>query len=91
MITSENNTTTVQFAAMDNVGKIGVGVRGTTIQLQELLSEINVGESLTSDDIKDLPKVLLEFSNVNSIDVLIKALNAVKENWTKKYAIALAC
>jgi len=91
MISTENNITTVQFASIDNKGKIGVQVNGLEIQLQELVSEIPVGERFEKEDVNDLPKVLLEFSNIKSVDVMIKALQDIKKNWTNYYQFALAC
>jgi hypothetical protein len=90
MIASENNTTTVTFGAYKKA-TIGVSVNGLSLYLQELASDKNIGDSICIEDIKDLPRVELEFNQMESIDVIIKALEVVRNNWIFKYQLALAC
>lgn len=90
MIASENNTTTVTFGAYKKA-TIGVSVNGLSLYLQELASDKNIGDSICIEDIKDLPRVELEFNQMESIDVIIKALEVVRNNWIAHYQYALAC
>ena len=66
MIVSENNTTTVKFGGYKKA-TIGVSVNNLSLNLQELASDKNIGDSICVEDVKDLPRVELEFSQMESI------------------------
>ena len=92
MITQKDNITFVCFAyAGDPYGTIGVSVKATKLSLQELQIKKNVGDTLNPDEIKTLPAIELHFSNEKSIDVMIKALEAIRRNIQREFAYALAC
>ena len=53
-----------------------------------------VGTKLTKEDVKALPKVELEFHNVASVDVLLRALETIKTKMQYPYGFPpyyLAC
>lgn len=70
--------------------EITVSVRENHITLQDIVGLHSVGERVTDDDIKELPKVILEFHCQDSIDCLIEALEASKQNLRIRIQ-ALAC
>lgn len=90
MIQTEKKKTTVTFGKGNNAS-IGVLTGNMKLTLQMLASELNVGDMLTPNDVKELPKIEMEFSNPKSIDVLIKALTLIKDNYYKNYGFSLAC
>ncbi len=71
--------TTVQFGSGE-LGSIGlIGSRGRLI-MQDLISEIQIGCAFDmKNDVNELPKVILNFTETSSIDSLIKVLQKVKE------------
>jgi hypothetical protein len=90
MITTKDKTTTVVFGTHKKAS-ISVGPQGMNLVLQQIVSDKKIGDSLLDEDIKELPKVVLELQTIESIDVLIRALEKVKENHYKIYGFALAC
>lgn len=90
MIKTDGLTTKVQFGDWDKAN-IAVIARKGTLTLQELAKGKQIGEKLEEGDTKELPKIDMEFTRLESIDVMIKALEAIKKNWIEQYQYALAC
>jgi hypothetical protein len=93
MITINNQNVEVEFAKDKNNGVIAVRGGGTTLSLQQLKVEgLKLGESWKDGDEIPLPKVNMEFYNVESVDVMIKMLEIIKKNLRNPYGdYALAC
>lgn len=51
----------------------------------------NVGAQLTPEEIEELPKIVMDFSRIESVDVLIKALEYIKKGMEMHRQFALAC
>jgi hypothetical protein len=79
MITTKYNTTTVTFGK-DGIGTIGlIGKRGA-MTMQQLINECEIGKPFDmAKDVSELPKVILEFNEISSVESLIKVLERVKE------------
>lgn len=94
MITTKNLLTEVEFSKTKENGIIAVGVDYHSVTLQQLTAPRTVGLSLVDDkdNIEELPAVHLNFYNKESIDVVIAALERIKENMDNPYyTYALAC
>lgn len=65
----------------DGKGSIGISARYHQIVLQQIINEKGIGERLENSDVKELPKIELNFFDPKSIDTLITCLQAVKDNW----------
>lgn len=94
MITTKGLLTEVEFSKTKENGVIAIGTINQTVTLQQLHSPRTVGSSLLDDtnNIKELPKIELNFYNKESVDVLIAALVQIKKNIDNPYNhYALAC
>jgi hypothetical protein len=91
MITIDALTAKVKFGDSGNKAKIAVLANKGTLTLQELAKEKQIGEKLEEGDAKELPKIELEFTRLESIDVLIDALKVIKSNWMDANSYTLAC
>ena len=89
MIQVENLITKVEFGT-ENKASISVSARKGTLTLQMLATEKQIGDKLELSDIQELPKVVIDFNNTKSIDILIKALEVIKRNYVVD-TLALAC
>jgi hypothetical protein len=88
MINTEGQVTKVRFGN----GKVAVSASDTKLILQELKAPKKIGEKIENDDdINKLPSIEMDFSSYESIDVLIRQLQRVRDNWMKTYGFALAC
>jgi hypothetical protein len=92
MITIVDQNVDVEFSK-DGVGVIAVRAAGNVLSLQQLLVEgVKVGGTWKDGDEKPLPKVAMEFYKEESVDVVIKALLAIKKHLKYPYGTyALAC
>jgi len=90
MITTENLTTKVLFG-INGQANIAVGAKNGTLTLQMLNCQKKIAENIDDSDIKKLPKIEMEFFDVKSIDVMIKALETIKRNYTGVSQLSLAC
>ena len=55
-------------------------------------TDVRIGDSVKAEDIKPLPKIDMEFSDIESIDVLIKQLERIKTHIQYPHGtLALAC
>lgn len=93
MITTENSITKVLFGN-ESKANIAVSSKHGTLTLQMLTTEKQIGDNLEDGDIQELPKVEIDFFSPKSIDVVIRALEAIKKNYTPPPSIdqiALAC
>ena len=79
MITTTDMITKVKFGN-GKKGNIAVGANRGILTLQQLATELQIGDGFTQDDIDKLPKIEMEFFDVRSIDVMIKALEVIKSN-----------
>ncbi len=80
MITQiDSQNTTVEFGK-NGIGSVGLlGGRGV-LTIQELVNECQIGKPFDKEkDISELPKVILQFNEVSSVESLIKVLEKVKE------------
>jgi hypothetical protein len=98
MITTEGLTTTLTNGK-DGVATTSVwakaefdsaGVLGKLV-LQQLLEDVAIGDKPTPEQIEDLPKILILFRDIKSIDVYIKALEFLKSKMNGIPQYALAC
>jgi len=55
-----------------------------------LATEKQIADKLELSDIQELPKVVIDFNNTKSIDILIEALEVIKRNYVVD-TLALAC
>lgn len=91
MIITEDQRTIVHFGNKEKAN-ILVSGRYRKLVLQELATNLKIGDSATSEDAHELPKVEVNFSTIESVDVLIAALNHIKNNFTPPDQMyALAC
>ncbi len=80
MIKTEGLNTTVKFGTHDKAS-ISVSATKGTLLLQELAKDKKIGDKLEPDDIKELPKVEIEFFTLESVEIKIKALEVIKRNY----------
>ena len=92
MIQTKKHITTVTFGNNGNA-TIAVGGKKNTLTLQQLLSAKEIGSGLEDGEQQELPKIVMEFFDTKSIDVVIKILQGIKENMTPTdwASFALAC
>jgi hypothetical protein len=82
MITTEGLTTTVKFGSKQKAS-ISVNMKKGTLTLQELAKDKKIGDPLVAGDFHELPKVEMEFFTLESVNVVIKALEMMKKNFVK--------
>lgn len=88
MIKTENLKTKVNFGT----GDVSVCSDNTRLILRDLKAPKKIGETITnSDDMNELPSIVMEFSSHESIDVVIRQLQLVRKQWMQLYGFALAC
>lgn len=80
MIQTNDLTTSVQFGT-DKCGTIAVNAKYRRLILQELAREKQIGDKIEDGDARELPKIEMNFSSTKSIDVLIEALEKIKDNF----------
>ena len=80
MITTESLTTHIKFGTSGKA-TIAVNAAKGTLTLQQLTNDLNIGQKPKTTDYADLPKVMLEFFDPKSIDIVIEALNTIKKNY----------
>lgn len=93
MINQKQQITEVLFAT-EKKGCIAVGVQLNQLVIEQIAEGIEkeIGGSLEKLDCQELPKVILDFTLEESVDVMIKALERIKENIRGPYyGLALAC
>ena len=94
MIKTTKHITEVKFGK-GNKGTLVVGVykdHPTTLTLQEIIGDHEIGTNCQKKDRKHLPKIEMEFFQEESIDVMIKALEGIKRNLANQYPrYYLAC
>jgi len=90
MISIKQNTVHVKFGESNKATIAIFGSHGT-ITLQELVKEKSIGEQIENEDANELPKVELEFSQLESIDALINGLKTIRKNWVDPDSYAAAC
>lgn len=91
MIETKELITKVEFGN-DKQATIGVSAKYGTLTLQMLCKEKEIGDSFSDDDIKELPKIQMEFNSIKSVNVLIEALECIKRNYTPpSNTLPLAC
>jgi hypothetical protein len=91
-------TTTVQFGK-DGIGAVGLTARVTTagmkvsegrFTIQQLINEIKIGQPFDPEkDITELPKVDLIFTDLASVDVMIKGLKELR--FKMEYPMPIYC
>ena len=87
MIEIKENIVAVNFAEHKEAGVVSVGTNFNRVILQQLAKEMRVGISLNDADIIELPKIVMQFNCVESVDVMIKALERIR----LVLSIPLAC
>ena len=87
MIEIKYNIVGVNFAENKNTGVICTGVNCNQLILQQLSKPVEVGTVPNDVDIIELPKIVMQFNCVESVDVMIKALEQIRMILT----IPLAC
>lgn len=79
MITQiEPQTTTIEFGK-NGIGSVGLSGRRGSMTIQQLVTECGIGNIIHPNDISELPKVILQFNEVSSVDALIKVLEHVRD------------
>ena len=75
--------TTVEFGK-EQKGTIAVSNNSTTLFLQELAKEKNIGDALEEEDIKELPSITMDFSiDIDYIRKMINDLKKLKNTWNE--------
>lgn len=87
MIEIKENIVAVNFAEHKDSGVISVGTNFNRMILQQLAKEIEVGSAPNDLDIIELPKIVMQFNCVESVDTMIKQLERIRLILT----IPLAC
>ncbi len=94
MIQTDGLVTKVEFGK-DEKASIAVSAKKGTLTLQMLANEKNIGDKIESIDTHDLPKIDIEFFNIQSVDVFIAALQCIKSNYVppphNEHELAKAC
>lgn len=92
MITTSGLTTTVVFGTADKAS-ISVNAEFAKLILQQLANkEMKIGDLPKQEDIQELPKVECLFTEIESVDVMIKVLEKIKFHMQYPYGTyALAC
>jgi len=72
--------TKVEFGK-EQKGTISVSNNHTTLFLQELAKDKNIGDNLEAEDIKELPNITMDFSYIDYLQKMIKDLNYLKDNF----------
>ena len=80
MIKTEGLNTIVKFGNKQKAS-ISVSAYKGILLLQELAKDKKIGDRLNDEDIKELPKVEIEFFTIESVDIMIKALEVIKRNY----------
>ena len=94
MITTKKLLTTVEFAKTKENGILAIGKKSNSLTIQQLIAPRTVGVSLVDDqdNIQDLPRIEMNFYTIESVDVVILALQEIKESIKYPYGtIPLAC
>lgn len=95
MITTKGKVTFVEFARANKKGTIFVNAKKNYILLREMCNSMPVGTIPNEGDYNELPTVKLDFKTIESIDVMIRALECIKQNLTPppidNDCYALAC
>jgi len=79
MITTKESTTNIQFGT-NGKGSVSLAARRGTLTIQQLLTELNIGDRPDLDrDVQELPKVVLNFNEVASVEAMIRTLEKVKQ------------
>lgn len=99
MIRTKGLLTTATCGRCKEKGKLSIGNSSAqadgsyALIIQELASgmEAEVGRTLKTEEVQELPKILIKFFTIESVDVAIKALERVKasiQNPDMLYALA---
>lgn len=76
MINHSENTTTVKFGS-DGKATVGLHAKDNQLTIRVLNNERTIGDNISSDDVDELPKVVLQFQDMASVEALIKALGFI--------------
>ena len=87
MIEIKQNVAAVSFAEHKEAGVVSVGTNFNLMILQQISKEIPVGNMVNDGDLVELPKIIMQFNCVESVDVMIKSLERIRLMLT----IPLAC
>jgi hypothetical protein len=79
MITVTPDIVTVVFSKCD-LGQITMSIEKTRLLIQEVVGEIEEMGPTSNDNIKEYPKIILEFYKLKSVDMLISQLIAIRKN-----------
>jgi hypothetical protein len=92
MIKAKGKTTEVLFSKDGEKGAVSVQAHYNMLILQELTTDKKVADrlSIVDGDIKDLPKVILDFQTTKSIDVVIEILNRIRQNIKRGHGMSFA-
>ena len=92
MITIDNSNVNIEFGE-NGLAKVSLTNAKNTLIIQALnKNNLPIGSSAKPEDIKPLPKIEMEFSDVESIDVLIAKLEAIKFYMQYSFDVyAMAC
>lgn len=82
MITNKGRDITIFFGT-DKNATVSVSATKGTLTIQELAKDVEIGtDKLSPEDIKNLPKVMIEFSELPTLYSFINKLQNVKNNFT---------
>ena len=80
MINLNDKETKVQFSKQGSSPTLALSVFEKKLIIQQTANRYTIGSKIPLDQIQDLPKVVLEFEKIESIDVMIQLLERVKLN-----------
>lgn len=82
MITNKGRDITIFFGT-DKNATVSVSATKGTLTIQELAKDVEIGtDKLSPEDIKNLPKVMIEFYELPTLYSFINKLQNVKNNFT---------
>lgn len=86
MIKIEEQTVTVE-SGINGKGAIALKASDNILSLRDLINEVAIGETWEDFDSKDIPKILIEFHNTESVDTFIRCLEVIKRNLQNPYGL----
>lgn len=90
MIKTERLKTTITCGTSKKAN-LSIGNEFRKLSIQELATRKKIGDTLEGADIKELPVVDIKFQDIQSIDIMIKQLQKIKDGFYPHGTLALAC
>lgn len=89
-INESENKVIIEFGK-NSIGSVVLTNINNILLIQEpIKTNLHIGEEIKIEDVKPLPNVQMEFSEIESIDVLIKTLEQIKQHLKYPYRTLLS-